>query len=1047
MKDLLYNRSSAVEGPPPEFSRSDIVPFAIIGLVAVYVTLINVGGNYVIHFIDEIWPVNPSGQLVSYFNAWSGSQMGGLNVLNFFNLPIAAWSTLLSAAGLSIPSQEVITWAGLQALAGIYFYRIVREFFIGRVMPDHIAVPIATVAGIVSFVNYPVQALIWWDGLPSTFLLLGFGFMFVYYTLSMVRVYVSTGRIHPLYVFLMFVSGTLGFSTNIPSNISLLLLTLILVPLPFFGSLTFRKSILKLSVSYALVIVVIAISSLWWLSTSYLASVSDPGYLSSSGSVAQNTAIFLSSTKMMQIPLLFRGMYLPHFQFNAEIYTPFNTFMFDTIGSVASYVFPAILIAGCVSAALYRKRVVLKFAYLLSATFLLSLFMVGVNSPILPLLLELNRNTLLLQILRNPTGSLLYAFEDLLILSLVVALDMIYLTFRRNRLKGDWSMPSPGPGQLSKRRSGVLRMAASATIVVLLLWIPFFSMSTPIYTGDAVPVEPFHARMQIPSYVEDVANYIKHNLTDGYALLYPGRFISQNWTHGYDSYDVLPFLMPNTAVIDGPANFLTDYIYQTIEHANTATMAGYASILSSMGISYVVIEGQVGETPYWSYTKTPDYGTILNGLNVTQGITLAKIIGQDYIYRVDTSPSVFRIGASTIDPSLLSDGYAAQEINITKTFYNLSLINSIYAPAHDFFPSWENNSIVISLNNSTKQSIDANQLEPPLWSPPPTYFNGVPLQINTTIFPYLILNFSTNRNTAISIHVITTPDLSNMSVNELQQNYLFTVAPYNSLGWGDGMLAPAYGGGYYTSSGRNTSMVINLPAVVSNSASKVINYIVIQIYPVSDNGTGLNGVPLLQWPGEQYVRINSIGIGNSYSSNGSFVQPGSALVGNPPPVTDAPPPGMFVVTPVVTAVASDVKLSYVRTSQYSYSINMTDSDTTGKPVLLVFNQNYLLNPWQVQDGRGLSGWEAVRVDYSLIGFLLYPEPGAHTITFTLGLPIQSKFISYIGISASLLAASSIICMTLFIVNRNSWKKRPHTVYYRHLPQTGGCNSLFNRKTE
>ncbi len=1269
-RGLRHKQTSATEGPPLEISAKDIAPFVFIILVAFYVTVVNVGGNFIIHFIDEIWPLDPSEQLVSYFSAWSSSQMGGLNMLNFFNVPLTAWSALLSSFGMSIPAQEVVTWTGLQALAGIYFYIIVREFVLGRVMPDYLSIPIATVAGIVSFINYPVQALVWWDGLPSTFLLLGFGFMFLYYMLVTVRIFVSSGRINPLYVFLMIVSGSLGFSTNIPSNVSLLLLSIVLVPLPFLAVSNSRKTLLKLVASYGLVIAVIGVSSLWWLSTSYLASISDPGYLASSGSVSQNAAIFISSTRMLQIPLLFRGMYIPHFQFSSEIYTPFNTIVFNSLGAATSYFIPATLIAGCISAALYRKRVVLKFAYLLSVTFLLSLFMVGVNSPILPLLEYLNRNPLILQILRNPTGSLLYAFEDLLIISAALSFDILYLTLRYYRLSGDWYIPEGTSKRNLRKQTDVLRVVASVGIVLAILWLPFFSMSTPIYTGDAIPVQPFHARMQIPQYVQNVADYISGNLKEGYALLYPGRFISQNWTYGYDSYDALPFLMPNTPVIDGPANFLTDYVYQTIEQANTATMANYSAVLASMGIHYIVIEGQVGQTPYWSYTQTPDYSEILGGLNRTPGISLDAVIGYDYIYAVDVPPSVFTIGSGTVEQSALADGYVSPEINLTSTFYNISLVNSVFAPAHDFFPSWENNSIVISLNNSTKQSIDANQLGPPLWTPPPTYFNGIPLQINTTIFPYLILNFSTNRNAAISVHLITTPDLSNMSVSELQQNYLFTVAPYNNLGWGDNSLSPAYGGGYYTSTGKNTSMVVNLQAAIAGSASKIVNYIIIQIYPVTDSGQGLNGVPLLQWPGDQNVTItnisvgsnyffplnnsldftvlrtpyitysaltstfynislvnsvfapahdffpswennsivislnnstkqsidanqlgpplwtppptyfngiplqinttifpylilnfstnrnaaisvhlittpdlsnmsvselqqnylftvapynnlgwgdnslspaygggyytstgkntsmvvnlqaaiagsaskivnyiiiqiypvtdsgqglngvpllqwpgdqnvtiNFIGAGNTYSSNGSFIEPGSGFVANPPRVSDAPVHGMHVLTPSVASLATSATVTYERQGQYSFAVNLTLGETGGKPVLLIMSQNYLFSPWEIENGIGLSSWEKVRVDYSLVGFLIYPEQGAHSVSFTLGMPLQAKFISFIGLSAALIGVSSMVCIVLFIVNRDSWRKKPHGIYYRHLPQTGEKQPVIHEPKE
>ena len=89
----------------------------------------------------------------------------------------------------------------------------------------------------------------------------------------------------------------------------------------------------------------------------------------------------------------------------------------------------------------------------------------------------------------------------------------------------------------------------------------------------------------------------------------------------------------------------------------------------------------------------------------------------------------------------------------------------------------------------------------------------------------------------------------------------------------------------------------------------------------------------------------------------------------------------------------------------------------------------------------------MRVDYSLVGFLIYPEQGVHSVSFTLGMPLQAKFISFIGLSAALIAVSIMVCIVFFIVSRDSWRKKPHGIYYRHLPQTGEKHPVIHEPKE
>ena len=58
------------------------VVFAIISLI---ITILNVGGVYIIHFIDIMWPLNPLSSITNSFNIWSYSDYGYNNGINIFN--------------------------------------------------------------------------------------------------------------------------------------------------------------------------------------------------------------------------------------------------------------------------------------------------------------------------------------------------------------------------------------------------------------------------------------------------------------------------------------------------------------------------------------------------------------------------------------------------------------------------------------------------------------------------------------------------------------------------------------------------------------------------------------------------------------------------------------------------------------------------------------------------------------------------------------------------------------------------------------------------
>ncbi|MGC8506627.1 MAG: hypothetical protein ACP5NK_08055, partial [Thermoplasmata archaeon] len=66
------------------------IPYIFFLILGITVAALNVGGNYIIHFIDISWPINKTSAIsivASFFSSWSTESMGGYTAINIFNFP------------------------------------------------------------------------------------------------------------------------------------------------------------------------------------------------------------------------------------------------------------------------------------------------------------------------------------------------------------------------------------------------------------------------------------------------------------------------------------------------------------------------------------------------------------------------------------------------------------------------------------------------------------------------------------------------------------------------------------------------------------------------------------------------------------------------------------------------------------------------------------------------------------------------------------------------------------------------------------------------
>ncbi|MCL4480982.1 MAG: hypothetical protein M1113_05820, partial [Candidatus Thermoplasmatota archaeon] len=728
----------------------------------------------------------------------------------------------------------------------------------------------------------------WWDGLSIDFLLLASGIIFLYYLMNEFERYLNGKKLSFVRMSGISLLSVPVFSMNIPGNISFVTLTVLLPLSLLFSKKVSTAKLIKTAYFYFTLTPLLIVFNFWWLGPSAMFALLVHSFAGSSFAVSNNKGMFINYSRVLSFITLYRGLYGVYLPYKL---TGLNSAVYYMVGNVATYIIPATITLSLI----FKGKYLRIFVYFFISTFLVSLFFLGFNSPIYGLVLDpLLQNAVVLQGLRLTYYSFSIAFYILLIILDAIAITRIATAFEQ--LHGFTKDPRRLFLHARYMKSGKsLHKIAIVLIVSILLFFPFTSISTPIYTGYGIPHSPYRARMIVPNYEYSLASYLNRNLNGSYALIFPGGFLEQNWSHGYDAFDILPSLLPSSLLIDGATNPTLAFVYSVISSGEAASQ-NLGNALPQLNIKYIVIEGDVGGPYPFPYSTAPNYPLILNSLNHTKGLVLDQIFGPDYIYKSELPQSMFSVASHIIPSRSLIDNYVVPVSNLTHNFYdtsaknspsydayletilgnktllsehstsvtyqffNYSLINTTYTPPHDFYPVW-NNGIFVSLNNSSKEFITLHPLPEPLNSLDPVYlYNGLPLDINTSKNPYLIINFSTNINTGFKIFADTSPTISNASV--FNQNLVLLGFPANSLGFGDAKLFNTYGGNTYSSPNESTTMLINLNQALASSQNKTIHYILFQILPASNTGTGLPYAPVNEWPGYQNISISYMALGN-----------------------------------------------------------------------------------------------------------------------------------------------------------------------------------------
>lgn len=911
--------------------KSNKFYYLLFAAVSTLITSLNIGGQYIIHFIDIMWPLNPVESILTSFNMWSYSDYGYVNGINIFNFQYFFTIALLSYFPIYI--QELILLTVLQFIGAVYTYKIFKEFIfknesmLTRILSLSAPFPII-------FSNY-----YWWDFIPLGFFLISFGVMFIYYSLAFLEVYNKNNKFNYKYIFFMGIASMLSFSSSAPVNANLIILSLIM---PLFV-MSRNEDKRKVIIFYSILIGIVLFTNLWWIIPSYLAVLFTSGSISSLGGSSNVYILMLNSYNANFFNVLeFVHTVSPYFGLSGSL--NINNFVYGI-----SVYLSMILLFFAIGSFFYSKEKMRK-EYFLSVFFLvlLDLVMMGINSPLKSIEVYLiDNNGILSEYLRGDPGTLYWAFFFILTITITVSLYIIlkpYLEKQRNR----------------KSRAVII-------LILLLLIFSFISIAPQNYDGYAVPHYPYRSRMIVPNFDNEVATFLDENSGQHYALLYPGGFLEQNITNGYDAYDILPSMIPQSLLIDGPGNNLfLQNIYDYIDSTITENLSYY---LYSENVKYIVIEGDIGGNYPFGFSAPPDYNAILSHLNNTVGIQLVKNFGPDYIYQATRIPNGMISKVGIFSSSSIIDGDIVPLKNITKEYYDDSFSNrTVFEPN----ATLNNNGITININQ-TSWSIISN-LSYRYTPAEPIFYNSIPLDINTSTYSVLIIKLKGNNNTVITPQLLISANVTIYSILN-QSTHVPTGYPYD-IRDNNYTATREYGCDHYLMSNKTLTLLL----LINNAdPALAIHYIYFSPAPLNRvYGSNLS------------FTIESLELGSYFSSAYGMARVSSLFPYN-----------------------------------YNYSFNYTRSGYTdfrvsaqitngSLPIVLSLFTSYSPD-WAIKPVTGINSSKIIRLNNYTTGIVIYPKTGYNKLIFYVYYKPQCV---YINIEHSLV----ILYVGFFVLMMALYKK-------------------------
>jgi hypothetical protein len=808
--------------------------YLLIGALAAISVGLWFRGPYTIYYIDNFVPLNPLRDFPHYTSAWNDLfNTGGTNGTNLFLEPFLAYYSGLQLLGSPLWLSQLLLYFGLFAGSGCGMYALVKSC-LRKYIPSP-RCELAAMAAATFYMFNPFNAFFTWDdGMPFLGLMMaGIPLLLLAVIALMSTPWTLRAPRFVMWFGILVLSAYVTFLANVPYVVSVILLVAGTCIVAITLNLRPHSALVsRLVKSVGIFAVILGVNS-WWLLPEYLVS-SSPIYQSASGvTLASNVVGFHAVTSVASLfqVLMFGGIvnaYSTSQEFNS-LYQGSSPFL------LLGLIVPVALGMSLLSLRAQAPR--LQSAYLFVALGLLVVWLLLANVgpgyaweagavPSSPFFSPL---------VRNPYAAFgaLYATLG----ALAIAGGVAFPQLGGLAHKGEVAAPRRGvftSARYWRRKNGSARSATVIAIAVVVLSVAY---SFPLLTGYMLPENllgagGFPARVQVPGYESELADYLEAHSGSFRDLVYPPgiTLVHQSWPHGYVGGNALSYLTGVPTIVSyGSTVGTTQASLPALTYFSTEEQApgSIGNLLSMLSVRYVVVDPTISSV----YTNVFNSSSAASFLSNQSSLSSEGSFGPTTVYSVSNPLAGVSAMGSVVSPQLVPIGSTT---NLTP-----ELCSDL----------WSNESVVSDLLESRVGSVRCNSdgsLTATYDRPPggvdngtdlpfpgyPILVNAVPLNITAGVGGLghtVVVNLTTTPGTGVSVYV------SNDTA--LNRANFFTGALTSGLDYGASFASAGTASlGEYTG---NATIALNLqdvngfpsPWPVSFST---LNYLIFDIHPDRD---------------------------------------------------------------------------------------------------------------------------------------------------------------------------------------------------------------------
>lgn len=731
-----------------DVTKRRIFPPVILAAIAVTVVYVWFGGHQFIYFVDDIWPFSPARDISSYAVSWNSLFNGGLsNPDSLSLLPVFYFASGLTSLGVSSSAAEFV-YLSLAISAGMIGAYYCCRLIVGS---SGTGVFVSIVVALLYAFNPVTVMIVIPDGVPFGPLLLGV-FPWAYYLTRITFDRVSGKRAGSWTASAVLMCLTYAgiLSVNEPSGANLLplVLTLPLISYPWHKRELSRskgRMQLKFIGISACSVGISLLLNAWWLLPEYAYVLPLP-FLhiapvnSAFFELNLSHSIWVSSTSSATLFGVLVEAGFPNWGWQSVNSLYFATTSWETIGI-------SLPIVAFLGGILIRDRgAKAEWIYHASVVLALILILTGVNSPASSIVSLTVSSPIAATLFRDPWYSFYSAFVLYYAILFGTGLNEIALRLKYNTNHG--STPSGEPNRkgirkwmLNRAPRVVVVFTAIACVVLLVGVYP-----APAWNGGLIPSQPASGDVSVPNYVYQTADFLRANSQGYSALILPSSGIAcqeiSNWSGGYVGTSILALAsgiptIYNSCTDSGPSEVLGE-VYD-LSYSNL-TDTNFSGLLSTLNVKYVIDRFDAGGPI--SYYPTPNPAHVDWFLRHQSGIQYVTTFGKYEVFEnLNALPPVFS------SSELISENELNYSLNLTQAFYNRSIDTIGPGGIGNLAPDWRDGGIALSFKSD-------NYTGGPLFA-----MNSVPLGIDSSIFPRLTVNLTSQNQVAVSIMVSSYPIL------------------------------------------------------------------------------------------------------------------------------------------------------------------------------------------------------------------------------------------------------------------------------------------------